>query len=116
MADKATVTTGSLVWVPAPPGDAGDRAWLKAEVLKVAPGSSTAAVRDEDGRELEVDAAGCPLQNPAARMGVEVRSFFFFRTGAVSPLFLKGAPRAGPAWPHSGLVAPSHAPRHAACT
>jgi hypothetical protein len=69
----ATVTTGSLVWVRAPPTDASDRAWLKAEVLKVAPGGATALVRDEDGREVEVDASACPLQNPAARMGVEVR-------------------------------------------
>jgi len=95
MADKATVTTGSLVWVPAPPGDAGDRAWLKAEVLKVAPGSSTAAVRDEDGRELEVDAAGCPLQNPAARMGVEVRSFFFSHRRGL-PSFFEGSPTSRP--------------------
>ena len=71
--EAATVTTGSLVWVPAPAGDASDRAWLKAEVLKVAPGGSTALVRDEDGREVDVDAVACPLQNPAARMGVEVR-------------------------------------------
>ena len=60
-------TAGSAVWLPD-----GSSAWRRATVLRTLPGGRL-ALRDEAGVESEAAAADCPLQNPASRLGVEVR-------------------------------------------
>lgn len=64
----ATHTVGTLVWVPAD----GGAAWTKGDVVRVLPGGRLAVRLEDGGAEVELDAASCPVQNPAARLGVEV--------------------------------------------
>lgn len=66
----ATHTVGTLVWVPAD----GGAAWARGEVVRLLPGGRLAVRPEDGGAELELDADSCPLQNPAARLGVEVRA------------------------------------------
>ena len=61
-------TSGSLVWVH----DAAD-GWVKGTVEKV--DGKKLLVRTEKGSVASFAPEDCPLQNPLARMGVEVRRF-----------------------------------------
>ena len=66
----ATHTVGTLVWVPAD----GGAAWAKGDVVRVLPGGRLAVRLEDGGDEVDLEAASCPVQNPAARLGVEVRA------------------------------------------
>lgn len=65
----ATHTVGTLVWLPAD----GGAAWRPGEVTRVLPSGRLAVRAGDDGGEVEVDPEAAPLQNPASRLGVEVR-------------------------------------------
>ena len=81
-------TRGTLVWVrPAAAAAAGKAAaannaddaeeWVKATVARVLDGGATLEVvlegSNEEAPTISVSAADAPLQNPASRLGVEVR-------------------------------------------
>lgn len=81
-AEVLTHTVGTKAWIK----DA-EEGWIKCDVVKVDPGLLT--VKTERGTVVQAKPDECPLQNPLARAGVEVRLFHTYALARLDGDFLQ---------------------------